>query len=150
MSRNASPRWRKDTGWDESEGCIDQRGWIVLYRESPTWQGLAVTSKSSTSLPVVGLDSWVRLIYVGCGRILIHCGVSLARSARYPIRPQSDLSLLDDTNSSPRTVNVAVLHPSSAQSNKTTAYVVFTKFVKNWTLCWRVKISSNCCHRIAY
>ena len=32
---------------------------IVLYRESPAWQGLAVTSRSSTSLPVVDSDSWV-------------------------------------------------------------------------------------------
>ena len=48
-------------------------------------------------MPVVGSDSWVRSIYVGCGRKLTHCLVSLARSARYPIQPQSDLSLLDDT-----------------------------------------------------
>ena len=26
---------------------------------NPTWQGLAATSRSSTSLPVVGSDSWV-------------------------------------------------------------------------------------------
>ena len=57
-----------------------------------------MTSRSSTSLPVVGSDSWVLPFYVGRGGILIHCGVPLARSARYPIRPQSDLSLLDTTN----------------------------------------------------
>ena len=67
---------------------------MCLYHEYPTWQGLAVKPRSSTSLPDVRSDSWVRLIYVGCGRILIHYGVSLARSARYPIRPQSDLSVL--------------------------------------------------------
>ena len=33
---------------------------MVLYRESPTWQRLAVTSRSSTSLPVVGSD------HLGC------------------------------------------------------------------------------------
>ena len=30
---------------------------IVLYHESPTWQGLAVMSSSFTSLLDVGLDS---------------------------------------------------------------------------------------------
>ena len=55
------------------------------------------TSRSSTSLPVIGSDSWVHL---GRGRVLIHRGVPLARSARYPIRPQSDLSLFHDTNNS--------------------------------------------------
>ena len=48
---------------------------IVLYRESPTWQGLAVTSKSSTSLPVVGSDSWVHPLNVGRDRIFMHRGV---------------------------------------------------------------------------
>ena len=42
-----------------------------------------MTSSSSAILPDVGLDSWVRLLYVGRGCILMHCGVSLARSARY-------------------------------------------------------------------
>jgi hypothetical protein len=65
---------------------------IELYRESPTWQGLAVTSRSSTSLPVVGSDSWVRLVYVGRDGIFMHRGVSLARSARCPIRSRSDMS----------------------------------------------------------
>ena len=60
MSRNASLRCAKmqvgmDVDWmDQRVDCIE------LYRESPTWQGLAVTSRSSTSLPVVGSDSWVR------------------------------------------------------------------------------------------
>ena len=34
-----------------------------MYPESPTWQRLAVTSSSSTNLPVIGSDSWVRLFY---------------------------------------------------------------------------------------
>ena len=38
------------------------------------------------------------VIAIGSGCILIRCGVPLARSARHPIPPQSDLSLLDDTN----------------------------------------------------
>ena len=81
------------------------------------WEGLAVTLGSCTSLPGVDSDSWVPLVYVGHGRILIHCGVSLARSARYPIRPQSDLSLLDDINSNsflaPGTSKNCPKHPIS-------------------------------------
>ena len=47
----------------------------MLYRESPTWQGLVVTSKSSTSLPVVGSDSWVCGPNVGCGYMFINRSV---------------------------------------------------------------------------
>jgi len=58
---------------------MDQRvDCIELYRESPTWQGLAETSRSSASLPVVGSDSWVHPLNVGRGRILMHCRVPLA------------------------------------------------------------------------
>jgi hypothetical protein len=46
---------------------------IELYRESPTWQGLALTSRSYTSLPVVGSDSWVRPLNVGRGYLFMHC-----------------------------------------------------------------------------
>ena len=48
--------------------------------------------------PSLGLFTVIFFLTVGCGRILIHCGVLLARFARYPIRPQSDFPLLDDTN----------------------------------------------------
>ena len=34
---------------------------IVLYRESLTWQGLAVTSRLSTSSPVVGSYFWFNI-----------------------------------------------------------------------------------------
>ena len=59
----------------EGEGCIDQKEYIVLYHKPPTEQGLAATSKSSTSLPVVGSDSQscsssmlavTVYLYVGC------------------------------------------------------------------------------------
>ena len=70
---------------------MDQRVGLVVPR-------LTVTPRSSTSLLGVGSDYWVRPIYGRHVRILIHCWVSLARSARYPIPPQSDLLLLDDTN----------------------------------------------------
>ena len=45
---------------------------IVLYLESPTWQGLAVKSRSSTCLSVVGSDSWVGLSNVGRDHIFMH------------------------------------------------------------------------------
>ena len=48
---------------------------IELYRESPTWQGIAVTSRSYTSLPDVGSDSWVRLSNVDNGRIFMCRGI---------------------------------------------------------------------------
>ena len=67
---------RKNAGGDESVDRMDQRvDCIELYRESPTWQGLAVTSRSSTSLPVVGSDSWVRPSNVGNGRIFMCRGI---------------------------------------------------------------------------
>ena len=67
---------RKDAGGDESVDRMDQRAdCIELYRESLTWQGLAVTSRSFTSLPVVGSDSWVRFSNVGSGRIFICHGI---------------------------------------------------------------------------
>ena len=59
-------------------------------------------------MPSIGSDSWVRLLNVGRSRTLVHCRVSLARSARQPIRPQSDLSLLDDTKSSSVQLEVAI------------------------------------------
>ena len=66
--------------------CESKRvNYVVPHYEAPAWQGIAVTSRSSTSLPTVGSAFWVRSIYVGRGRILMHCGVPLARSARYPI-----------------------------------------------------------------
>ena len=46
------------TGWMKV-GFRWIKGQIELYRESATWQGLAVTSRSSISLPFVGSDSWV-------------------------------------------------------------------------------------------
>ena len=71
MSRNAGLQFRKDMDWNEGKV-----GWIIeqieLYRESPMRQGLAVASRSSTSLPVVGSGSRVRLLNVGCDRILMH------------------------------------------------------------------------------
>ena len=67
---------RKDAGGDESVDRMNQRvDCIELYRESPTWQELAATPRSSTSLPVLDSDSWVLPFYVRRGRILIHCGM---------------------------------------------------------------------------
>ena len=73
-----------------------------------------MTSRPSTSLPVVGSDSWVQLSNVGPGHILIHCRVSLARSARCPIRPQSDPSLPDDTNIYRRTKILDLAHQNAS------------------------------------
>ena len=70
---------------------MDQRvDCIKLYRESPTWQGLAETSRSSTSLPVVGSDSWVHPLCVGRIRVFIHCGTAFAQSARYLVWSHSE------------------------------------------------------------
>ena len=44
---------------------------IVLYRKSLTWQMLAVGSRLSHSLPVVGSDSWVYFLNVGRDHILV-------------------------------------------------------------------------------
>ena len=66
---------------------------IVLYHEFPTSQGLAATSKSSASLPVVGSDSQGCFLCVGC-LLCMHApfGTAVAQSARYPIQPQRDTS----------------------------------------------------------
>ena len=63
---------------------------IVPYRESPTWQGLAVTSRSFASLPVVGSSSWVHPLYAEGDYLSIHRGTAFAQSARYPVWPQSE------------------------------------------------------------
>ena len=65
--------------------CIGEIEWMGLYHESPTQQGLAATSKYSTSLPIVGSDSRARPLQVDSDCIFIHCGIPFARSARYPI-----------------------------------------------------------------
>ena len=41
-----------------------------------TQQGLTVALSSSNDLQVVGLDSWVRPLDVGCDRSLMQCGVT--------------------------------------------------------------------------
>ena len=46
---------------------------VALYRETPTWQGLAVTSRSSTSFSVADSDSRVRSLSFGQDYLLMHC-----------------------------------------------------------------------------
>ena len=53
-------------------------------------QKLAVASRSSTSLPVVGSGSWGCPLCLGSACIFIRCGIPLTRSTRYPIRSQSE------------------------------------------------------------
>ena len=50
---------------------------IELYRESPTWQGLAVKSRSSTSLLGVGSDSWFFLSMLDVAVYLYTAGYHL-------------------------------------------------------------------------
>ena len=76
MSRNTSLQCAKmQVGMRVKDVWFKRVDCIELYRESPMWQGLAATSRSSTSLPVVGSDSWVRLFNVGSGRISMHRGI---------------------------------------------------------------------------
>ena len=78
MSRNTSLRCAKMQVGMEVKGVWFKRvDCIELYRESFTWQGLATTSRSSTSLPVVGSDSWVLLSNVGSGIPLCAAGYRL-------------------------------------------------------------------------
>ena len=66
-------------------------------------KGLVVTSKSSTSLPVVGSDSLVHPLCVGRIRVFIHCGTAFAQPARYLVWSHSEAVRLyrsSETNTS--------------------------------------------------
>ena len=76
MSRNASLRCAKmQVGMKVKDVWFKRVDCIELYHESPTCQGLAATSRSSTSLPVVGSDSWIHLSNAGSGRIFMCRGI---------------------------------------------------------------------------
>ena len=58
---NASLRCAKTrVGMKVKDTWVKRVNCFVLYHESPTLEELVMTSKPSTSLPVVSSDSWVR------------------------------------------------------------------------------------------